>query len=368
MNPSYSNDLIYWLAVSQLAQVQLTKLSAWLKMKANYHSLFTASSGDLKEAGFSPLEIEKIKKVPWAQLEEEQKWYERRGTILTLQDPCYPPLLKELADPPLVLYVSGDVRALAAPQLGIVGSRHPSPLGYAQAERFAKALSEQGLVITSGLAAGIDGACHRSTLAARGKTIAVMGTGLNQIYPRSHQVLAEKIMEEGAVVTEFPLNTPPAPWNFPRRNRIISGLSLGVLVVEAALRSGSLITARFALEQNREVFAIPGSIHHPLARGCHQLIRQGAKLVESVEDIVEELGALKAFVKAKPIVPAPPLKQEALDQKSKSLLNYIEYSATAFDSIMLRSGLTATEVSSMLLLLELKGYVLVVQGGYIRCI
>lgn len=362
-------DLHYWIAASHLLTVSVPKLISWQENQDSYQSLFEASLSDLKESSFTAAEIEKIKTINWTALEREQKWYEKQGvTILILTDPRYPPLLKELADPPLVLYVSGDFELLSASQLGMVGSRHPSPSGYVLAERFARALSEKGLVITSGLAAGIDGACHKSALAVQGRTIAVMGTGLNQIYPRNHQGLAEEIREKGAVVSEFPLNTPPSPWNFPRRNRIISGLSLGVLVVEAALRSGSLITARFAMEQNREVFAIPGSINHPLARGCHQLLRQGAKLVESVEDIIEELGALNTFVKAKSAVSAPILPEESLAQKYKSLLNYIEYSTTAFDSIMLRSGLTATEVSSMLLLLELKGYVQAVQGGYMRCI
>lgn len=369
MNLNVQNDLSYWLAASHLLKVSLPKLLAWLESRNDFQSLFTAETPELKATGFTESEIEKIKKIYWPTIEAEQKWYETHGTILTLKDPRYPVLLKELADPPLVLYVSGDSSLLSAVQLGMVGSRHPSPQGSATAEQFARALSEKGLVITSGLAAGIDAACHRGALAARGKTIAVMGTGLNQIYPSAHQGLAEKLVQEGgAVVSEFPLNTPPSPWNFPRRNRIISGLSLGVLVVEAALRSGSLITARYAMEQNREVFAIPGSINQPLARGCHQLLRQGAKLVETVDDIIEELGTLKAFAEALSAPPLSTASAELLDEKQRNLLNNIEYSVTALDSIMLRSGLTATEVSSMLLLLELKGYVQAVSGGYLRCL
>ncbi len=365
MTSSLHTDLIYWLAVSHLQTVKPAKLRAWLDRCGSFQTLFATSAAELTEAGFSVAEIVKIKNLAWSGLEAEQKWYETEATVLTFQDPRYPVLLKELADPPLVLYVSGDPKLLSAPQLGIVGTRYPSPLGRTTAVSFAKALAEQGLVITSGLAAGIDGLCHHSTLEAQGKTIAVMGTGLKQIYPRVHQRLAERIREAGAVVSEFPLHMGPMAWNFPRRNRLISGLSLGILVIEASLRSGSLITARYAMEQNREVFAIPGSIHHPLARGCHHLIRQGAKLVESVTDIIEELGSLAAFLQAQAEPRAS--RPEDLAPGQLALLNQVDFSVTAFDSLLLRSGLTAKEVSSMLLLLELKGYVQAVQGGYMRC-
>ncbi len=362
-----NHDLIYWLAATHLLTVKLSKLHAWLESHGNFHTLFSTPSDSLKDLGFTSNEIQAIKKINWGPLETEQNWYEKTGTILTLKDPHYPALLKELADPPLVLYVIGDFKLLSEPQLGMVGTRYPSPLGKAEAKRFAGALAEKGLVITSGLAVGIDGTCHQSCLDAGGKTIAVIGTGLNQVYPRNHGPLAEKIQQNGAVISEFPLNTPPVAWNFPRRNRIISGLSLGILVVEAALRSGSLITARYAMEQNREVFAIPGSIHHPLARGCHQLIRQGAKLVESVDDILEELDTLTAFVKGKTKEKAAVSQVEALDERHRDLLRQLDFSVTAFDAILLRSGLTAREVSSMLLLLELKEYVQAVPGGYLRC-
>lgn len=368
MHSTTSRDLIYWLAASHLQTVKLAKLLAWLEVMGNFQALFTASREDLKAAGFSDDEQKKITAIDWLQLEKEQRWYENEGTVLTLKDRHYPALLKELADAPLVLYVSGDFSLLSAPQLAMVGTRNPSSFGRAEAKRFACALAEQGLIVTSGLAMGIDGVCHQSALEVGGKTIAVMGTGLNQVYPRSHWQLAQKIREQGALVSEFPLNTPPVPWNFPRRNRVISGLSVGLLVIEAALRSGSLITARCALEQNREVFAIPGSIHHPLARGCHQLIRQGAKLVESVGDILEELGALSAFVIEKSQALTVSSQREILDQKHQNLLRQLDFSVTAFDAILLRSGLTAREVSSMLLLLELKGYIQAVPGGYLRCV
>lgn len=363
-----ADDLAYWLAASHLVSVKLSKLLHWLDTRADYHSLFLASVADLVAARFTSAEIEEIKNINWQGIEAEQKWYEQHNhQVVTLNDPRYPALLKEIANPPLVLYVCGDVELLSGSQLAIVGSRHPSPLGYEKAEQFSKTLAEKGLIITSGLASGIDSACHQGSLAVQGKTIAVMGTGLNQIYPRTHQDLARKIMQQGAIISEFPLNTPPLPWHFPRRNRIISGLSLGVLVVEAAIRSGSLITARYAIEQNREVFAIPGSINHPLARGCHQLIRQGAKLVEAATDIIEELEPMAAFVNKRAVTAKENLSRGCLEGKQNILLGYIDYSVTSFDVIRWRSGLTTSEVSSILLTLELKGYIQAIQGGYIRC-
>ncbi len=223
------------------------------------------------------------------------------ANILTLDDPAYPWRLKLIADPPPLLFSRGKVELLTEPQLAIVGSRSPSHEGLDNAKNFASYLTGQGIVITSGLAQGIDGAAHEGALAQKngdlGETIAVMGTGPDRIYPAKHRDLAYRIAERGCIITEFPVGTPVKPQSFPRRNRVISGLSLGTLVIEAGLKSGSLITARTALEQNREVFAIPGSIHNPLARGCNHLIRNGAKLVETAQDIFEELRSeLFAFV------------------------------------------------------------------------
>lgn len=349
------NYSIFWLAVSYLLGVSVRKLHAWLEIKGEYESLFASTMSDLIAFGFTAYEAEKIKSINFKKIESEVIAYTQQDTIITYQDPRYPRLLKEIADPPLVLYVRGCVQMLSALQIAMIGTRHPSTVGTETATSFAKALAAKGFIITSGLASGIDSACHKGALEVGGGTIAVMGTGFNQIYPRANKNLAELIIHQGALVSEFPLNTPPSSWNFPRRNRIISGLSVGVLVVEAAARSGSLITARHALEQNREVFAIPGSIHHPLSRGCHQLIRQGAKLVESAEDITEEL----------------PLSLRGCETLSRGnpphpLLNYIDHSVTPFDLILLRCRLTAVEVSSILLSLELKGYVRLVPGGYIR--
>lgn len=280
-----------------------------------------------------------------------------RCHLLTWADPDYPPLLRELPDPPAALYVHGDRALLARPQLAVVGSRNPTPAGRANAAAFAKSLAGAGLTITSGLALGVDGAAHRGALEA-GTTIAVAGTGLDRVYPPRHRELAHAIVNAGAIVSEFPLGTSPRPENFPVRNRIISGLSLGVLVVEAAERSGSLITARLAAEQGREVFAIPGSIHSPLARGCHALIRQGAKLVETANDVIEELGALAAL--------ALPVAHEwtpVLSNDESELLRHLGYDSVHIDVIIERSGLTIDRVSSMLLALELRGLIAVGPGG-----
>ncbi len=216
---------------------------------------------------------------------------QKSGTrLLPLSDPLYPPLLRQIPDPPIALFVRGDATLLSEPQLAMVGSRNPSVEGRRNAEEFAEYLAKCGLVITSGMALGIDAASHKGALKG-GKTVAVWGTGLDKAYPPRNRELAEEIIAKGVVVSEFPPGTPPLPTHFPRRNRIISGLAVGTLVVEAAKQSGSLITARLASEQGREVFAIPGSIHNPMARGCHRLLRDGAKLVESAGDILEETGA-----------------------------------------------------------------------------
>jgi DNA processing protein len=285
--------------------------------------------------------------------------------LLTISDPGYPELLTQLQDPPALLFIRGDPELLSSPQLAMVGSRNPTPSGRQTARDFARFLASAGITITSGLAIGIDGASHEGALQAEGHTIAVMATGPDRLYPARHRRLAEQIQEQGALVTEFPPGTPPKRGHFPRRNRLISGLSLGTLVVEAAQRSGSLITARLAAEQGREVFAIPGSIHNPLARGCHALIRQGAKLVETAQDVVEELGPLLCHLR----LPVDPRQEglgpiaETWDQDYQRLLDCLGFDPVAIDLLIQRSGLTADAVSSMLLLLELEGYVSSAPGG-----
>lgn len=294
--------------------------------------------------------------------------------LLTPADAGYPALLREIPNPPPQLFVRGSVDALALPQLAIVGSRHATPSGTETAQSFASHLAGRGFCITSGLAEGIDAAAHRGALAARGRTVAVCGTGPDIVYPRQHEALAEEIIASGgAIVSEFAPGTPVLRSNFPRRNRLISGLAVGTLVVEASLRSGALITARHAMEQGREVFAIPGSIHNPVARGCHRLIRNGAKLVETAADIVDELGGLLASLRAdEPATRAEPAPDAAPDNGSSGAEDDAEYARLLacmawdpvdVDTLVSRSGLTIGEVSSMLLLLEMRGSVRSLTGG-----
>lgn len=360
-------DLDSWLKLHMTPGISL---ALFHKLLNHFHSATAvcgAGSTELAQLGLAPKTIEHLKKddsasavaaaLHWAQQPRQQ--------IVTLADNAYPPLLKSIHNPPPLLYVKGDPTVLSEPQLAIVGSRNPSHGGEETAHAFGLHLAQAGLVITSGLALGIDGAAHRGALAAKGVTIGVMATGIDRVYPARHRALAESIMENGALVTEFPLGTEPLPELFPQRNRIISGLVYGVLVVEAAERSGSLITARYATEQAREIFAIPGSIHNPMARGCHQLIRQGAKLVESVQHILEELAPqlsdrlrMENQVKA-----ASKEKTTELDADYQGLLQLIDYDPISIDQMVERSGLPARSVSSMLLILELHGLIRAESGG-----
>lgn len=275
--------------------------------------------------------------------------------IVPLSDPAYPRLLYEIADPPTLLFARGRLELAKAAALAIVGSRNATPQGLANAESFAKALSAAGLCIASGLALGIDTAAHRGGLAGTGSTVAVLGTGIDICYPAKNEALAEEIAARGLLLSEFPLGTSPAAHNFPRRNRLISGMARGVLVVEAAIASGSLITARTAIEQGREVFAIPGSIHSPLAKGCHALIKAGAKLVDSVEDVLSELGTWRADATAH----APEIARE----EEPALLAHIGFDPVDLDSLCARAGLPAEKVSSQLLRLELDGRIAALPGG-----
>lgn len=304
----------------------------------------------------------------WNKVEQDLAWFDESDRhIVTLHDPRYPELLKEIADPPSLLFVQGDVDLLSQWQIAMVGSRNPSASGRDTSYEFSRYMAQGGLTITSGLAMGVDAAAHQGALSGQGKTIAVIGTGLDRVYPAKHRELAHDIASTGAIVSEFALGTAPRAENFPRRNRIISGLSLGTLVVEAALRSGSLITARMALEQGREVFAIPGSIHNPLARGCHQLIRDGAKLVETAQDILEELGSLAGFQGEENVIVARVDSETGLDEDYQILLDQLGYDPIQIDLLIERCRLTADVVSSMLLLLELQGMVESLPGGrYVR--
>jgi len=288
---------------------------------------------------------------------------------LTYDNPVYPRLLREIPRPPPLLFVRGDPTCLSLPQLAIVGSRNPSGGGSENAERFAHYMAERGFAITSGLALGIDAAAHRGALRAGGKTIAVMGTGIDLVYPSRHRQLAQEIIDSGgALVSEFPLGTASHACNFPQRNRIISGLSGGTLVVEAAVKSGSLITASYALQHDREVFAIPGSIHNPLARGCHQLIRQGATLVETAQDIVDQLAGLLSY-KRQEIKLAKVSQPELFDEpavaanppilcaEEQVLLQALGYDPLPMDVLAERTGLDIGSLSAQLIGLEIKGLV-----------
>lgn len=295
--------------------------------------------------------------------------------FIDVEDGRYPPLLRTIHDPPAGLFIRGDVSALARPQLAIVGSRKASPAALRLTQTLVAGLCDAGLAICSGLALGIDGAAHQAALDVGGTTVAVMGTGIEQLYPARHTALAQQLCTRGCLVTEFPPGTPPRRGNFPKRNRIISGMSVGVLVVEAAERSGTLITARSALEQGREVFALPWSIAHEGGLGCLSLLRDGAKMVLSVEDILEELAPLLALQREKlpsPLVepqPPPSNRQDdaPLDSAQRKLLAHIGYECVSLSALLDSSGMPVSEALSVLSELELLGYVGVTGAGYVRC-
>lgn len=311
------------------------------------------------------------------------RWCAEPGNhILTLADPDYPPALLDIPDPPVLIYVKGDPAVLGQPALAVVGARSATPQGIANAAAFARSLADSGLAIVSGLALGIDTAAHQGALAsASGKTVAVIGTGADRVYPARNKALAHQVVTRGAIISEFPLGTAPLRHNFPRRNRIIAGLARGVLVVEAAVGSGSLITARLATDCGREVFAIPGSIHSPLSRGCHRLIREGAKLVETAEDVLEELrwGTTALPVGNAEDAPARATSKRAdrecegrgsdamrrppPTQEGVRLLELIGYDPVDIDTLAARSGLTLDALYAILLPLELGGHIDRMPGG-----
>jgi DNA processing protein len=295
-----------------------------------------------------------------AAVEAGLAWLEQPNhRLVTLADAEYPRQLLEIPDPPTVLYVLGNSALLARPALAVVGTRHPTRRGAEDAEAFAHALSEAGLTIVSGLALGIDAAAHRGGLRGASSSVAVVGTGLDRVYPARHRDLARELAASGVLVSEFPLGTPPLPGNFPRRNRIISGLARGCLVIEAALDSGSLITARLALEQARDVFSLPGSIHSPQSKGCHWLIKQGAKLVESAQDVLDELGLGRQQARAS----ASPAGAVALPPDARALLETLGFAPFDLDSACAAGSLTPDAASAILLLLELDGFVDRLPGG-----
>ncbi len=366
MPPVEKDNLFYWLALWRAPGVGTRLYARLLEQFGTPAAAFSASHEQLRTAGVTrPTTLDYLQTPDIAAIEQDLAWLEKPDHhLLTIDSADYPPLLRELPDPPPLLFVHGEPSLLSHPQLAMVGSRNASPAGSETAFEFARHLSGCGLVITSGLALGIDAACHRGALDGSGLTIAVIGTGMDRVYPARHRELAHRIADKGALVSEFPVGTSPARANFPRRNRIISGLCLGTLVVEAATHSGSLITARQASEQGREVFAIPGSIHNPLARGCHRLIREGAKLVETADDILEELaGTIPLVLDNIQRTEHSDSPAVELDSEYLQLLDTMGHDPITVDTIVERSGLTTEEVSSMLLVLELQDHVASMPGG-----
>ncbi|MFP4063404.1 MAG: DNA-processing protein DprA [Halochromatium sp.] len=393
-------DLSAWLTLVLTPGLGPRRIAKLLAAFGSAAAACAASPSALRSLGLSEPMLEALRAPDRTAISASLRWAEQAGAhILTLADPAYPPRLAELPSAPPLLFVRGDPALLREPQLAIVGSRNPTAGGVQTTRAFAAHLAGLGLVITSGLALGVDAAAHLGALES-GRTIAVLGTGPDRVYPAAHRELAHRIGSEGALVSEFLPGVGPQASHFPRRNRTISGLSLGTLVTEAAPRSGSLITARYAAEQGREVFAIPGSIHNPLARGCHALIREGAKLIDSVDQLLEELAPqLEAYLlqsaqpavqpavqpSPRPAAASPPEQRDEAEQSSSPssatptgraspttagldpdygrLLDSMGQDPVAPDELVARTGFSAQAVSSMLLLLELQGHVSCLAGG-----
>lgn len=405
------DEIRYWLALYTVPRCGLSTISVLLKKFTTPKEILLSSYEALLNAGANPVLARNLQKPDWDTVEFCLRWIEQpRQHILYWNNFFYPSLLREISSPPLILFIKGELSLLQQQALAIVGARNPTHTGLEIAQQLANELSELGFVIISGLAKGIDGAAHRGALLNKGLTMAVMGSGLEHIYPVSHQTLAMDILEKGGMlISEFFPLTPPKAEYFPRRNRIISGMSLGVIVVEATLRSGSLITARYALEQNREVFAIPGSIRNPLSQGCHALLKDGATLVENYEDIMNGLSFLPGLrkwtnkavsanssyeaedhiAKKKYKIPlfsnqdnnpglglssgnpqSKPIQQKKdltrLDSEDRKLVECLGFEMTNIDILMARTGLTIDKLLARLSMLQLRGYIDVVPGGYVR--
>ncbi|MGK0269896.1 MAG: DNA processing protein [Cocleimonas sp.] len=414
-----NEELESWVRLWRVSGIGSKKFQLLLNYFDSPSKVFSANSSQITKAGISLKDANSIIEQKTAHqnfqnslqhaddvVKQDLDWLAASDQhhIITLNCPAYPQRLKQINDAPALLYVHGNLSILNDPQLGIVGSRNPTQGGHNNAYEFAKHLATTGLCITSGLALGIDGAAHQGAIDGNGPTIAVIATGIDRVYPAKHRELAHKIVENGAIISEFPVGTHPDSRHFPRRNRIISALSYGVLVVEAALKSGSLITARLAMEQNREVFAIPGSIHNPLAKGCHQLIRQGAKLVETAEDILEEMSSVidlndhsfnsnsqseQSSLGNKSDTTTNHLKNTAenntsnemassdahiesnidrknsleLDSEQIELLNAMGFDPISIDQLVLATDLDAASIAAMLLILELQNYIASNGGG-----
>lgn len=374
-----ADELAAWLRLEQTAGVgaeTARRLLAAFGLPANiFSSSFSALHKVVPERIAYALLAAPSDAVQ-ALIERTGEWLQQPGNrLFTLADSAYPQALLDISDPPLMLYVKGRAELLERPAMAVVGSRNATVQGVANADRFAEILSQRGLTVISGMALGIDAAAHQGALRGAagnpegGSTVAVIGTGADIVYPARNRGLAHQIAEGGCIVSEYPLGMPGVAANFPRRNRIISGLARGVLVVEAAAQSGSLITARMAAEQGRDVFAIPGSIHSPLSKGCHQLIKQGAKLVESAQDILEELGSLRAIAATPAAIPAQPAAVPGAapaDGGDQELLAILGYDPVSFDVLAARSGSDAASLGGRLLELELAGLIEALPGAIYR--
>jgi DNA processing protein len=365
MRPSEESSA--WATLSRAPGLDVPTLTRALYHLTDARGILEASEASRRQAGIPALARQFLSSAQSALSARERSWLENpRHHVLPFSDPRYPTLLRSAARHPVALFVVGNPEVLNDPQLAVVGTRNPTAQGRETAREFSEYLAGRGLAVTSGLAEGIDSAAHRGALAAQGITLAVLGSGVDVIYPRSNAPLAEEILHQGALISGFPLGTPPRRENFPQRNEIIAGLSLGTLVVEAARRSGALITARFAGELGRELFAVPGSIHNPLSRGCHELIRQGAKLTETAHDILSELdfseffaGQIAASARHQRVVP----RDTAMDNEHKILLDALGFDPADLDVLVVRTGFKPAAVSSMMLILELEGHVQAAPGG-----
>ena len=345
--------LASWLTLSQIPGLGNESLRRLLQTFGSPEAVLLAPTSELKRIVKPTVAQAITQSADNSALADTEIWLnDPLNHILSIADTAYPQALLNISDPPLLLFAKGRIELLNAPALAIVGSRNATPQGLRNAEAFALSASEAGLCIVSGMAHGIDAAAHLGGLRGIGSSIAIVGTGLDKVYPSANRELAHQLAQNGVIVSEFPLGTPPLSANFPRRNRIISGLSLGCLVVEASLQSGSLITARLALEQGREVFAIPGSIHSPQSKGCHALIKQGAKLVESAQDILDELGS--TFTRPQPSSPT---------EIDPELFAHLSFDPVDLDTLSQRSGLTIGALSAILLQLELDGRITTLPGG-----
>ena len=353
-------DIAQWITLNEIPGLGNSAFCRLLAKFGSPEEIFSASISQLREFVDDDIAQKIQNGIDLEAIKPTLDWLQKDNAhLVTFADSTYPQKLLEISNPPAVLYAIGNLQWLNHPTIAMVGSRSATPQGEKNAENFAESLCNQGLCVVSGMALGIDGASHRGAIKANGATIAVVGTGLDIVYPARHRDLAHKIAERGLIISEFPLGTPSKAQNFPRRNRLISGLSLGCLVVEANIDSGSLITARLSAEQGREVFAIPGSIHSPVTKGCHQLIKQGAKLVENVQDILEELKNILPSISPSGLMG----NLESTPSEPNAVLACMGFDPVNFESLRTLSGLTTEALSSMLMVLELESKITTLAGG-----